>query len=400
KHCRESRKPRETKRTSEEKLPTFSVVVPAKNEEAVLPRILNALLRQDYPAEKFEVIVAEDGSTDLTADIGTEYAERSPGRIRVVHSESTAGKPSALNHALAECRGDIVAVFDADGIPEQDALSNAAEHFHDASVVALQGRTLTVNADVNMLTKFVSYEESGFYEGYMNGKEALNLFVDLKGSCQFIRRAVLEDLGGWSEGHLSEDIELSVRLTERRHRIKYASDVRSWQEAPESLAQMFGQRVRWFRGTMEVALNYGRLIRRPSFRTLDAEATLFAPFLLILSLISYLFGPLALTGLNGSVVLMVSLAGWLILTATLIVGAAALLYVAHPKRKRDLLWFPFVYVYWSFQVFFATWALVKILCRAPREWRKTPKTGKVATTDADVQAQTVRQNPPTRREPT
>jgi cellulose synthase/poly-beta-1,6-N-acetylglucosamine synthase-like glycosyltransferase len=400
-HCQEKKRPREPKKTTSEKeLPSFSVVIPAKNEAAVLPRLLNALLHQNYPQEKFEVIVAEDGSADTTVGICGEYAEKSQGRIRIVHTEDSRGKPSALNHALKTCKGDIVAVFDADSIPEQDMLSNAAKHFQDESVIALQGRTLTVNSDTNMLTKFVSYEESAWYEAYMTGKEALNLFVHLKGSCQFIRRATLESIGGWSEEHLSEDTEMSARLTEKGYRIKYASDVRSWQETPESLSQMFGQRVRWFRGSMEVALNYGRLIKRPSFKTLDAEMTLFGPFVLIMSLMGYLLSPLMFASLNGSVMLIVSLAGWFVLTASLVVGAMTLLYIAKPKRKRDMLWLPFLYAYWLFQVFLATWALIKILCQAPREWKKTTKTGSVAMTDASVKAQIVCQNSPTRREQT
>jgi cellulose synthase/poly-beta-1,6-N-acetylglucosamine synthase-like glycosyltransferase len=389
-HCRDRRRPRARSRVPEAQLPTFSVIVPAKNEEAVLPRVLNALLQQDYPAEKVEVIVAEDGSTDLTVGICAAYAARSRGRVRVVRSPGSRGKPSALNHALARCRGDIVAVFDADSIPEPDALVHAAAHFQDASVVAVQGRTLAVNSEANMLTKFVSYEEVGFFAGYASGKEALGLFVDLKGSCQFIRRVVLEEVGGWSERHLSEDLELSVRLMQRGYRVKYASDVRSWQEVPERVSQMVGQRVRWFRGSMEVALRYGRLLRRPSLKTVDAEVTLFGPFVLVLSLISYLFGPLALPGLAGSVVWTVSVAGWLVLTATLVAGAVAFWVAARPKRKRDVLWFPFVYAYFSFQVVLATWAFGKILCGAPREWRKTPKTGTVATPDAGVRDQLAR----------
>jgi cellulose synthase/poly-beta-1,6-N-acetylglucosamine synthase-like glycosyltransferase len=397
-HCKERKKPLETK-VSKTRLPTFSVVVPARNEEVVLPRLLDALLRQNYPEDKFEIIVAEDGSSDSTADICAEYAKKSQGRIRVVHTVNSEGKSAALNHALKICRGDIFAVFDADNIPAQDALAKAAEHFADESVLALQGRALIVNSDSNMLTKFVSYEESALHEVYMNGKEALNLFVYLNGSCEFIRRATLESLGGWSEGHLAEDMEMSARLTEKGHRIKYASDVRSWQETPENLSQMFSQRVRWFRGSMEVALNYGRLIKKPGLRTLDAEATLLGPFVLILSLISYLFGPLVLAGLNGSLILIMTLAGWLSLTATLIVAATILWFVAKPKRTRDMLWLPFLYAYWSLQVFVATWALIKILLRKPKEWKQNVRTGAIATTDIRIQGQIIQQNSSTRQEP-
>jgi len=370
----------------ENNLPTFSIIIPAKNEETVLPRLLNALIHQNYPREKVEVIVVEDGSTDATVDICQEYARKTQGWVRIVHAENSYGKPSALNRALKVCKGDIIAVFDADSIPERDALLNAAKHFQDKSIAALQGRTLTVNSDVNMLTKFISYEESIWYEGYLKGKDALNLFVHLKGSCQFIRRDMLESLGGWSEKHLSEDMEISARLTEKGRRIKYTSDVRSWQESPESLTQMFRQRVRWFRGSMEVALRYGRLIKKPSLKTLDAEATFFGPFVLIISLLGYILGPIVLYSLDESVILAITLGGWASLTATLVIGAGALLYVAKPKKVRDLLWLPFIYAYWTFQVFLATWALIKIICKAPKKWKKTPKTGTVSITNSALLA--------------
>jgi len=369
---------------TDDDLPTFSVVVPAKNEESVLSRLLDALLHQNYPKGKFEVILVEDGSTDATLGICERYASANQERVRLVHGGSSSGKPSALNRALTVSKGDIVCVFDADNVPEQDALLNAAGHFRDKSVAALQGRVQMLNSEVNMLTKFVSYEEAAWCEGYLNGKDALGLFVHLRGSCQFMRRSVLESLGGWSDRHLSEDMEISARLTERGCRIKYASDVCSWQESPESLVQMFRQRIRWYRGSMEVALKYGRLIRKPSFRTLDAEATLLGPFVLIVSFLSYLLGPLVFASLDGSVVWLLTFGGWAALTTTFAAGAVGLLSVARPKRKRDVLWLPFIYAYWSFQVLLATCALLKIVFGAPREWKRTPRTGTIASADSSL----------------
>ena len=374
------------KRGSTRRLPVFSVVVPAKNEEHVLPRLLNALLKQNYPEGRFEVIVVEDGSTDGTPQVCEHYSRISGGRVRVVCGGESSGKASALNRALEVAKGDILAFFDADSIPERDVLLNAARCFQDGSVQALQGRILTANSEVNMLTKFVSYEDAVWCDGYLKGKDALGLFVHLRGSCQFIRRETLESLGGWNEGHLSEDMELSARLVRGGYRIKYASDVRSWQESPEGLKQMFNQRIRWFRGSMEVALRYGRLIRKPTLKSFDAEATLFGPFVLIISLLSYALSPLALYQLGGSALLTVTVAGWAVLTATLVSGALALMYVAKPKKKRDLLWLPFIYAYWTFQVVLATWALIKTLYGASKEWKRTPKTGTVTTTDLNMQA--------------
>jgi cellulose synthase/poly-beta-1,6-N-acetylglucosamine synthase-like glycosyltransferase len=364
----------------EEHLPLFSVLVAVKNEEKVLPRLLNSLVSQDYPKDKVEIIVVEDGSTDSTVDVCRKFAVEYGERVKIFSGGSSSGKPSALNQALQAARGEIVAVFDADNVLEVGTLRNAAEHFLDESVVALQGRTLTINSDVNMLTKFVSREATIWLEAYIKGKDSLNLFVHLQGTCQFIRRDTLVSLGGWCDGHLSEDMEISARLTQRGHEIRYASNVRSWQESPQSVTQMFRQRARWYRGSMEVALKYGRLIRKPSLRTMDAEVTFLGPFVLIISLLSYIIAPFALSNAGESLLFVVTFAGWCVLTASLIVGAMTLLYVAKPKGKRDLLWLPFIYAYWGFQVFLATWAFLGIIFRVPWKWKKTTKTGTVKST--------------------
>ena len=377
---------RERQRSRGEKLngkglPSFSVLIPAKNEEKVLRRLLQSLLSQRYPADKLEVIVVEDGSTDRTVEVCREFARKSNGVVRLLRADVSNGKSVALNRGLEAARGDIVAVFDADNILERDVLQMAAKYFEDDLVMALQGRTLTVNSNVNMLTKFISFEEAAYCEAYLRGRDALDLFVHLKGTCQFIRREVLEEVGGWRAEYLSDDFEMSARLTAQGHRVRYAPDVRSWQESPESLVDMFRQRVRWFTGAIEVALSYGRLMRRPSAKTVDAEVTLLAPFLLILSLLCYIVGPIAFHNLDSSTLLVATLVGWILLTLSIVSGGMALLYVAQPKKISDLLWVPFIYAYWMFQVVLASWALIKVVFRVRREWTRTPRTGTVATSN-------------------
>jgi len=161
-----------------------------------------------------------------------------------------------LNYGLKHVRGEIVAVFDADNVPEPDVLMRSVEYFEDSSIAVVQGRQCSINADENMLSKFVAYEEAVRYETYVRGKDALNLFVPITGSCYFIRKNVLLDVGGWDNECLSEDMEMALKLTKKGYRIKYAPEVRSWQENPVSLVQLIRQRTRWFRGDMEMALKY------------------------------------------------------------------------------------------------------------------------------------------------
>lgn len=256
---------------SDSDLPFVSIVVPVKNEEKVVGRLFSSISRLDYPASKRELIIVEDGSTNRTFEICKAYAVANQG-VLVLRRLGSDGKPSALNFGLKYARGDVVAFFDADSVPAVDTLRQAAEYFHDARVAAVQGRTFSINAEENMLTRFVAFEEAVWCEAYLRGKDALGLFVHLRGNCMFVRRSVLSALGGFEEGALSEDMDLSARLLDHGYAVRYASDVRVWQESPAGLRQLVAQRTRWFRGTMKVAVRYGRLMAGLDWRRLDAEA--------------------------------------------------------------------------------------------------------------------------------
>ena len=367
------------KRVPEELLPSFSIIVPVKNEERVMDRLLNSLSALTYPQNKTEVIIVEDGSTDKTNDICVEYAKEH-SNVKILHKLISDGKPSALNYGLAHANGDIVAIFDADNVPANNALSAVVEYFEDPKVAAVQGRTASINPKENMLTQFISYEEAVWCEAYLRGKDVLNLFVHLKGSCQFIRRDVLQQLQGFDERVLSEDMEISARLVENNYKIRYASDVVALQESPSTLKTLFKQRTRWFRGTMEVAFKYGRLMTKLNRVNFDAETTLFAPFILIASIAPY-FAAFWVFSTFWSLDVMWSFVvqfGMLTTSLTLLMCGFALIYISKPLKVRSLLWLPFIYCYWSLQAFIALYAMLLIVLRRPRRWTKTDKQGTLA----------------------
>lgn len=363
-------------------LPSFSVILPVKDEQRVVGRLLEALSNLRYPAEKLEIVIVEDDSADGTFEVCRQFA-CSHGNVKVFRRAFSSGKPSALNYGLERCSGEVVAVFDADNVPEDDALLKAARYFADPAVAAVQGRTLSINSQENMLTQFISYEEAVWCEAYLRGKDALGLFVHLRGSCQFIRRDILEQLEGFDEAFLADDMEISARLTEQGHRIRYASDVRSWQESPADLKSFFKQRTRWFRGTMEVAVKYGRLMAHVSRRNLDAEATLLGPFVLVASLLSYAVASGAFFAAFPFNVVWGAFMSFSALGTTLMLFLCgfALIYVSRPKRVMNLLWLPFVFGYWSLQAFVALYAALLILLRRPKKWLKTEKSGAVASSN-------------------
>jgi cellulose synthase/poly-beta-1,6-N-acetylglucosamine synthase-like glycosyltransferase len=363
---------------TDSQLPFYSIIVAAKNEAKTIGRLLESLTHLYYPTDKHEIIVVEDGSNDETFEICKSYAQKN-SNIHVYKKFVSNGKPSALNFALKQARGELIAVFDADNVPAKDALINSVKYFQDPQVAAVQGKTQSINSKENMLTQFISYEEAVWCEAYLRGKDSLGLFVHLKGSCQFIRGKVIRKLNGFDENVLSEDMEFSARLTENDYQIKYAGDVCTWQESPSNLKGLFKQRTRWFRGTMDVARKYGRLIKKPNKVTLDAEITLFGPFILIASLVSYLmaFGTFLTEYPYNVIWTAFTYFSLSAMTIIVLLCGFALILISKPYKASSLLWLPFVYGYWFIQGFIALYAGILNLLRKPKHWLKTEKTGNI-----------------------
>jgi hypothetical protein len=134
---------------------------------------------------------------------------------------------------------------------------------------------------------------------------------------------------------------------------------------------------------MEVAFKYGKLMTKPSRKNLDAEATLFGPFILIASLLSYVVASGAFFATFPFDILWRAFMYFSTVTTTLMIFLCgfALIYVSKPKRLRSLLWLPFVYSYWCLQAFISLYAALLILLRRPKRWLRTEKKGVVANPD-------------------
>ncbi|MGA3058976.1 MAG: glycosyltransferase family 2 protein [Candidatus Bathyarchaeia archaeon] len=356
--------------------PKFSIIVPTKDEEVVIGRCLNGLLDLDYPKDKLEIIVVDGNSSDGTCKVCSDFSARYPGAFKIVNEKKSRGKPAALNLALPYVTGQIVGVFDADSVPEKDVLRKAASYFSDKQLTALQGRTTSLNEKTNILTRVAAMEERAWLQGMLSGREKLQLFVPLNGSCQFIRRNVLEELGGWDEASLTEDVELALRLVEKKYSIKYAHDICCGQEVPSGLRSLIKQRVRWYRGYMETALKYGRLLDNLNKRNVDAEISLAGPFMMVVSLLSYVnwfFLVLFLSESNP----IINFTGLVIaLTAVSLVSVGfGLIASERPVKLRNLLWVPAIYGYWLIQMSIAGLAFLKFMFRRKKVWSKTVKKG-------------------------
>ena len=165
-------------------VPKFSIIVPTKDEELVISRCLTSLLDLDYPKDKMEIIVVDGNSTDETRNICSGFVQKYGDVIKVINEEESKGKPAALNLAMHYVTGEIVGVFDADSVPEKDVLRKVASRFIDKQVMAVQGRTTSINEKKNILTRVIASEEKAWFQSLLSGREHLQLFVPLNGSCQ------------------------------------------------------------------------------------------------------------------------------------------------------------------------------------------------------------------------
>jgi cellulose synthase/poly-beta-1,6-N-acetylglucosamine synthase-like glycosyltransferase len=255
-------------------LPGLSILIPAHNEELVIQKTVEAILASDYPAEKLELLVFNDGSTDKTAEILDELAKKHKA-LRVIHipkGEGGKGKSAVLNRGWRMARHDFIAVYDADNQPERGALRYLASQFElFPHLGAALGKFRTLNKNRNALTRFINIEGLSFQWIVQAGRWKLLGIATLPGTNFIVRKAVLAELNGWDEQALTEDAELSLRMLEAGHRIKFVPYSVTWEQEPEDLGTWFRQRARWARGNFYLVRKFMASIGQAKNKALAAE---------------------------------------------------------------------------------------------------------------------------------
>ncbi|WP_199248381.1 glycosyltransferase family 2 protein [[Phormidium] sp. ETS-05] len=244
----------------ESDLPTVSLLVAAKNEEAVIGTLVKMLCSQEYPLDKYEVWVIDDASTDGTYTVlerlAQEYHQlkilrRSPG--------ATGGKSGALNQVLPLTKGDIIAVFDADAQVKPDMLCQLVPMFQPERVGAVQLRKAIANAPLNFWTKGQEVEMA--LDAYFQQQRiAVGGIGELRGNGQFVRRKALDSCGGWNELTITDDLDLTVRLHLDGWDVQFALSPAVQEEGVTTAIALWHQRNRWGEGGYQRYLDYWRLL--------------------------------------------------------------------------------------------------------------------------------------------
>ena len=225
--------------------PSVSLLVAAYNEAAVIADKIRNSLALDYPGDKLEIVVASDGSEDATADIVRSFAAENGGRVRLLNYPLNRGKMAALNDALPELRGDIVAFSDATSMLAADSLRILVQSFSDPRVGAASGVYRLLKKDQ---TQHGPQEDIYWkYETFLKVQEArLGAFTGAHGSLFAIRRALYPFP---SENTINDDFTIPMRILAHGYRVAYEPAAVACEEAHEM--EGFSRRVRITAGNIE-----------------------------------------------------------------------------------------------------------------------------------------------------
>lgn len=248
------------------KLPRISVIIPAFNEEVVIERCLQSIIQSTYT--NYEVIVSDDCSKDKTRKLVREFIKSHPKKNLYLHPKrKNTGRGGAINAGYKKyATGDLIMAIDADCTLEPDTLKRAAQHFiADESLSALASniRIMKHPSIIGLLQQFE----------YMTGFRAKKAFTTANaeylvgGAGAVYRREIFDQLKGFNEHMLTEDIALSLSIAQLgniAHRLKYGSDVIVYTEPVLTYHALFKQRFRWKLGSLQALFHHKQLFFAPN----------------------------------------------------------------------------------------------------------------------------------------
>ena len=230
------------------KFPSVTIVVPAWNEGNTITATIESLLSLDYPKNRLEIFIVDDGSTDDTLLYAKKF-ESNP-QIRIF-SKPNGGKFTALNLGIAECRSDLIGCLDADSFVDRDALKEIIPYFDNPEVMAVTP-SVQIHKPGNILQKLQATE-------YMIGEFTRKVFSRLNGlyvtpgPFSIYRHKIFEEIGDFVHGYQTEDMEMALRLQANRMKIENSHTAYVYTVSPATPRALYKQRVRWVSGFLKNA---------------------------------------------------------------------------------------------------------------------------------------------------
>jgi len=243
-----------------ENWPKVTIQLPIFNERYVIERLVDAVAQFDYPRDLLDIQVLDD-STDETREVARACVERHAIQglpISYIHRTNREGfKAGALENGLKTAKGEFVAIFDADFIPQADFLRRTVPYFldpaTDGKIGMVQTRWTYLNSDYSLLTRVETILLDGHFVIEHGGRSRRGTFFNFNGTAGVWRRAAIDAAGGWEHDTLTEDTDLSYRAQLKGWKFLYLPQIECASELPVDMNGFKAQQARWAKGLMQTA---------------------------------------------------------------------------------------------------------------------------------------------------
>lgn len=234
--------------------PFVTVMIPAHNEETVITNTVENILQMNY--SNFDVIVIDDRSTDNTASVIKNLEQKYEKVTALIRSKDAfPGKSAVLNDAFKIAKGEAILVFDADATVEPDFLSKLIPYLEPKDVGAVQARKVIRNKNQNLLTRCQNNEYT-MDTHFQVGRDSVKGAVELRGNGELIKRQALEDINGWNNYTIVDDLDMSTRLHIKGWDVRFCPEAIVYEEGIAYIRPLYRQRRRWLEGTIRRYLEY------------------------------------------------------------------------------------------------------------------------------------------------
>ncbi|MGB5436005.1 MAG: cellulose synthase family protein [Maribacter sp.] len=235
-------------------IPYVTIQLPVYNEEYVMQRLLENIAKIEYPKSKLEIQVLDDSTDDTVIETAEriKVLQESGLDIQHIQRENRQGfKAGALKEGLLTAKGDFIAIFDADFLPDSDWLKKTVTYFKDEEIGVVQTRWGHINRDYSTLTKIQAFALDAHFTLEQVGRNAKGHFINFNGTAGIWRKECILDAGNWEGDTLTEDLDLSYRAQLKNWKFKYLEDVETPAELPVVISAARSQQFRWNKGGAE-----------------------------------------------------------------------------------------------------------------------------------------------------
>ena len=237
-----------------EEIPYVTIQLPVFNEIYVMDRLLKNIVLIDYPKDKLEIQVLDDSTDESVESTATliEALQKEGFDIQHIQRTNREGfKAGALKEGLVDAKGEYIAIFDADFLPQTDWLKRTIPFFKDEAVGVVQTRWGHINRNYSILTRIQAFALDAHFTLEQVGRNSKGHFINFNGTAGVWRKTCIIDAGNWEGDTLTEDLDLSYRAQLKDWKFKYLENVETPAELPVAISAARSQQFRWNKGGAE-----------------------------------------------------------------------------------------------------------------------------------------------------